>query len=327
MELVTYEPGSPRLWAVIATRIDLMCRYHPEMAYARQLWQQRKSTQVVHEIMDLGLDSADGSEQLLKAIAFYEGLEIRRVSAPVRGNPVAAPVRARNAPTAVSAIDLAWIEQHERAVETYVAERSTKRYRPDQYERGVGEGFSRMAARYGLTVGQLFDRYLRGDRRGEESSHWANNPKRDGSPTRGEMRKSKHVDYLRSIRQRGRDAEASIKRLTGRGRGEVVLRAEKTETQEAHPGHYATAPAPENTQRLAAIEAVEREMAAIRDQMQDLEDDDEALADQLSERLVDLSEKRKRLREGLVATNPGRHRGRNEWRGSRDGLARGRRRW
>lgn len=41
------------------------------------------------------------------------------------------------------------------------------------------------------------------------------NPKRDGSPTRGELRKGKYSTYLKTISQRGKDAEAILARVHG----------------------------------------------------------------------------------------------------------------
>lgn len=55
-----------------------------------------------------------------------------------------------------------------------------------------------------------YDRYMRRTKRNPARR----NPKRDGSPTRGEKRRVKHLIYLKSIQAKGQDAAARIARLT-----------------------------------------------------------------------------------------------------------------
>ena len=136
------------------------------------------------------------------------------------------------------------------------------------------------------------------------------NPTRMGAPTRGEMRKVKFLDYLRAVREKGKKAEMQLKRLTGKGKIDLppALRADKTETQLEHPGHYAAELTADQKFLRARIDEIEGTMADIREQMRDLGDDDEALADELTAQLVKLGRQKAALREPAVATNPRRRR-------------------
>jgi hypothetical protein len=382
--MVRYSPGSPQLWADIATLLKHMQARHPELARARALWQNRQGSEVVTELIDAGLEDDTNGVKVIEAISFYHGLDAARTN-PVRERRN--PNRRRNPHGALSAVDVAWIERHEHIIETFVAERNLRSYRPSQDERAVGRAFEKLAARQGMTVSDLLDTYLQTPRRGGEQSHWTKrnpgssrrgrrgrnpmavqhidhaayqerctkmseaqlrytisdanaamrampdgpkagyyadevnycsnelakrkrssqrNPKADGSPTRGELRKVKFHDHLRAIREKGKAAEKELKRLTGYGRstGEPVLKAEKTETQEAHPGHYAPALSEEAKFAQGQVENIDRLMAEIRDQMKDLTDDDEALADELSDKLIALGAQKKALKEAVTATNP-----------------------
>lgn len=137
------------------------------------------------------------------------------------------------------------------------------------------------------------------------------NPKRDGTPTRGEKRKEKYKDYLRSIRAKGEKASAELNKLLGRGvhkpHGEAVLKAPRTDTQEAHPGHYAAELTSDQKFAQESASQIEATMADIRSQMRELEDDDEQLADELSDRLIKLGDQKRALLAKVsapVATNP-----------------------
>lgn len=136
------------------------------------------------------------------------------------------------------------------------------------------------------------------------------NPTRTGAPTRGEMRKVKFLDYLRSVREKGKKAEMQLKRLTGKGKIDLppVLRADKTETQLEHPGHYAAELTSDQKFKQARIDEIENTMADIREQMRGLGDDDETLADELTAQLMKLGKQKAALREPAVATNPRRRR-------------------
>jgi chromosome segregation ATPase len=132
------------------------------------------------------------------------------------------------------------------------------------------------------------------------------NPTRTGEPTRGEKRKTKFLDHLRALRERGKKAEQELKRLTGRGRdtSAPVLTADKTETQLAHPGHYAAELTADQQFLKAQVDEIDRTMADVRDQIRGLGDADEALADELSDQLVKLAKQRAALKAPIVATNP-----------------------
>lgn len=160
------------------------------------------------------------------------------------------------------------------------------------------------------------------------------NPKHDGSATRGEARMAKYLDHLRKVRERGLNARAELKRLTGKGRvdhAEPVLKAEKTETQLSHPGHYAPEVSSDDKFINAQVEEIDGTMADIRDRLKHLDtdsDDDEALAQELSAELVSLNNQKKALnatkgKTTVVATNPGGRRrvsrGRCPLRGGRAG--------
>lgn len=144
------------------------------------------------------------------------------------------------------------------------------------------------------------------------------NPKRDGSPTRGEKRKDKYKDYLRSLRERGDKAAAELNKLLGRGvhkaHAEPALKAATTETQLEHPGHYAAEQTSDQKFAQESLSQVEALMADVRSQMQELGDDDEALADELSDQLVKLGDQRRALQARVKGTpamsNPGRRYGR-----------------
>lgn len=160
------------------------------------------------------------------------------------------------------------------------------------------------------------------------------NPKHDGTATRGETRMAKYLDHLRKVRERGLNARAELKRLTGKGRvdhSEPVLKAEKTETQLAHPGHYAPELSSDEKFIQAQVEEIDGTMADVRDRLKHLDtdsDEDEALAQELSAELVSLNKQKKELlatkgTTAIVATNPGGRRrvrrGRRPLRGGRAG--------
>ncbi len=132
------------------------------------------------------------------------------------------------------------------------------------------------------------------------------NPTRTGEPTRGEKRKGKFLDHLRALRERGKAAEQELKRLTGRGRdtSAPVLVSDKTETQLAHPGHYAAELTADQQFIKAQIDEIDHTMADVRDQIRGLSDADEDLADELSAQLVKLGKQKAALKTPLVATNP-----------------------
>jgi hypothetical protein len=67
--------------------------------------------------------------------------------------------------------------------------------------------FEHSSGRY-LSRRQVHHRERRGSRRNPQR-----NPKRDGTPTRGELRKVKRSAYLKTIMQRGKDAEAILARI------------------------------------------------------------------------------------------------------------------
>lgn len=124
------------------------------------------------------------------------------------------------------------------------------------------------------------------------------NPKRDGTPTRGEKRQGRFKDHLRTLRDRGQKAAIELNKLLGRaaprGHEEPVLKAPQTETQLAHPGHYAAEESADQKyirEQLANVNAL---MADIREQLRDI-GDDETLADGLTEQLVKLGKQRTAL--------------------------------
>jgi hypothetical protein len=136
------------------------------------------------------------------------------------------------------------------------------------------------------------------------------NPKRDGTPTRGERRASKYKDHLRSIRERGQKAGQELRRLLGRSTT-PVLTAEKTETQLAHPPHYAADMSTDQRYAQEQIGRLDAILADLREQMRALPDDDasEELAEGLSAEIAKVAGQRKALMDtsGLQpARNPGR---------------------
>jgi hypothetical protein len=137
------------------------------------------------------------------------------------------------------------------------------------------------------------------------------NPKRDGTPTRGEKRKDKYKDHLRALRERGAKAADELNKLLGRGahrsHAEPALKAPTTQTQLEHPGHYAAEESSDQKFAKEQLSQVEALMTDVRSQMKDLGDEDEALADELSDQLIKLGSQRKALQErakGAVMTNP-----------------------
>ncbi len=142
------------------------------------------------------------------------------------------------------------------------------------------------------------------------------NPKRDGTPTRGERRTDKYKDHLRALRDRGQKAADALNKLLGRGaaapvgHAEPVFKAPKTETQEAHPGHYAPELSSEQKVMREQLASVNALMADIRDQLREI-GDDETLADGLSEQLIKLGKQRKALMDlaAPALTNPRRRAG------------------
>jgi hypothetical protein len=151
------------------------------------------------------------------------------------------------------------------------------------------------------------------------------NPKRDGSPTRGELRQGKYQEYLRQLAKAGQAAHAQLLRLQGRGGSanephpEPALKAPKTETQTAHPGHYAPAAAEGEPGEARIIRQGLEDMRVLRNdfmaQLKELGDSDEnaAEAEAIQSELIDLAKKERKLKAkaaevGLVMTNPGRRR-------------------
>jgi hypothetical protein len=152
------------------------------------------------------------------------------------------------------------------------------------------------------------------------------NPKLDGSPTRGEKRRVKYVEYLRSIAAKGEEARGHIATLTGEltkpgveihkpiGK-RAVARAVKGHTAEWEEKHAAElAPAAE-----AAPVVVERpEVLNIKSRLHDLDvlhesylkeikqlgdsDQNEAEIEYLHGQIADLARDKKRLRDSLAAT-------------------------
>lgn len=156
-------------------------------------------------------------------------------------------------------------------------------------------------------------RLRRAERR---DTSWRSNPKRDGTPTRGERRGDKYKDHLRKIRERGQKAAEELNKLLGResaapvGHAEPAFKAPKTETQEAHPGHYAAELSSEQKAMREQLASVNALMGDIRDQLRDI-GDDETLADGLSEQLIKLGKQRKALMDLATPaqTNPRRRAG------------------
>ncbi len=188
-------------------------------------------------------------------------------------------------------------------------------------ERHGRGGFARSNPKRGRKSRRVrFDRYegvhnFHG-RRIERARHKASrhgrrlNPKRDGTPTRGELRKDKYKDHLRKLRERGQAAADELNKLLGRGvhkpRGEAVLEAPTTETQLAHPGHFAASQSDDQRAAEIALGDVEAAMKDIRAQMQEVED--EAIGEELSTQLIKLGQQRKALQErargGAAMSNP-----------------------
>jgi DNA-binding protein H-NS len=161
-----------------------------------------------------------------------------------------------------------------------------------------------------------------GDRRGR-------NPKLDGSPTRGEKRRVKYVEYLRSIAAKGEEARGHIATLTGEltkpgveihkpiGK-RAVSRAVKSHTAEWEKKHAAElAPASE-----AAPVVIERpEVLNIKSRLHDLDllhedykkqltelgesDQNEAEIEYIHEEIAKLAKGKKQLRESLAAADVG----------------------
>lgn len=149
------------------------------------------------------------------------------------------------------------------------------------------------------------------------AAHYRRNPKRDGTPTRGEVRAGRYKDHLRALRERGAKAADELNKLLGRGahrpHAEPALKAPTTQTQLEHPGHYAAEESSDQKFAKEQLSQVESLMTDVRSQMKDLTDADEALADELSGQLIKLGAQRRALQErakGAPAmSNP--RRGRN----------------
>lgn len=163
----------------------------------------------------------------------------------------------------------------------------------------------------------------RGERRGgrfEERS----NPKRDGTPTRGELRKVKKSTYLKTIMQRGKDAEAILNRI------HAVPAASKAAIQELAPAvAVMEAPTPAV---VAQVEHAEAKFLRSRidelgvlhadlvQQIESLGDDDMSADDaaMLQEQAVKIAKQRGLMRAKAkslgIQTNPGPRR--NPGRGS-----------
>lgn len=161
-------------------------------------------------------------------------------------------------------------------------------------------------------------RHLRGQR----------NPKRDGTPTRGELRKVKKSTYLKTIMQRGKDAEAILARI------HAVPAASKAAIQELAPAvAVMEAPTPAV---VAQVEHAEAKFlrsridelgvlhADLLSQIAELGDDDLSADDasMMQEQAVKIAKQRGLLRAKAkslgIQTNPGPN-GRNPGPGHRRG--------
>ena len=163
-------------------------------------------------------------------------------------------------------------------------------------------------------------------RRGRKPRRNRSNPKRDGTPTRGELRQGKYLEHLRRLAKAGQDAHSQLLRLQGRGGSsndmhqEPALKAPKTETQTAHPGHYA--PAADESSEARHIKQSLHDIQVLTDdyksQLVELGDSDDntAEAEVVQNEIIKLAQRAKKLKTkaaelGLVMSNPGRHRRRS----------------
>jgi hypothetical protein len=200
-----------------------------------------------------------------------------------------------------------WSEAKKRAITGRLPAIPTKRNPRYQFiDKAEMYGRARRRSRY-----RQWRTYLGMDQHPHRTYAARRNPKRDGTPTRGERKAGRYKDHLRAIRQRGEHAAQELRRLLGRSTGPAVLTAEKTETQRAHPGHYA--PEMSSDQRFVQeqVGRIDATMAEVRDRIRGLGDADEELADQLSGQMAALAKQRKALLAGSGLTegarsNPGR---------------------
>jgi hypothetical protein len=140
------------------------------------------------------------------------------------------------------------------------------------------------------------------------------NPKRDGTPTRGELRKGKKSEYLKLIMQRGKDAEAILHRI------HAVPAASKAAVAELLP--QVSVAVAETPKVVAAVEHAEARFlrsridelgilhADLLEQIRDLGDDDVAADDAaaLMEQAAKIAKQRGLIRAKAqslgIQTNP-----------------------
>jgi len=141
------------------------------------------------------------------------------------------------------------------------------------------------------------------------------NPKRDGLPTRGEMRSTKRSAWLRTIVQRGRDAEAVLNRVKSVPAASAVAVAEHAPAKEAASVaviEQAVEHAEANMIR-SRIDDLSSLIGAVEDEMKDADSmDDDALLEELMEQKIKFAKQRTELKkkaESLnIRTNPRRGR-------------------
>jgi hypothetical protein len=182
-------------------------------------------------------------------------------------------------------------------------------------------------------------RYRRGKHKVDRAVgyiHGRRNPKRDGTPTRGEKRAVKREAWLRTVVQRGKDAEAILSRV--KSAPVTSLAAVKEHVPEALKVIEQAAPVAVAEAAPAIAAAVEHQEAAylksrisdLNELIADLERDiekadaagEDAEAEDLMEQKVKLVRQKKALKDkadglGITLTNPGRRR--NPGRGRRSG--------
>jgi hypothetical protein len=164
------------------------------------------------------------------------------------------------------------------------------------------------------------------------------NPKRDGTPTRGELRKVKYVQHLKVIAEKGQEARGRIAALTGAlpkpesgiflplGK-RVLAHAESgprhDDIPQQAPPVVATAPAhPEARNILSRISDIDALLKDYKDQLRELGHSDEVESEVgvIHGEIEKFARQKKALRERLeglaVATNP-RRRGQPSRRGRR----------
>lgn len=165
---------------------------------------------------------------------------------------------------------------------------------------------------YGPVYGPRYGRRGRSRRNPGPSRR---NPKRDGTPTRGELRKVKKSTYLKTIMQRGKDAEAILARI------HAVPAASKAAVQELAPAvAVMEAPTPAVVAQVEHAEArflrsrideLSILHADLLEQIKDLGDDDVAADDAaaLMEQAAKIGKQRGLLKAKAqslgIMTNPG----------------------